>query len=260
MERLADNGGRAKQLAWAIERLTTFIDASQAVHVPPPADVISTGSYRTRSPDDEVVQQWAVVERILTRYLPDWQARIQPPDEYRRPGYRWRDHREAAVLCLAAIQSEAEVQQHLGDASPVMAATGFHPWVWEAARPAWEASLYEDAVDAAARNLNSRLRAKVGRRDIGEADLVAQVFSDKSGDQTNPRLRLPLPAEIAAKTVSSLYGGLIAFRRGLFQAVRNPLAHEAPGAMGITEQEALESLAALSLFARWIDRATVHRG
>lgn len=137
MERVADNGGRAKQLAWAIERLTTFIDASQAVHVPPPADVISTGSYRTRSPDDEVVQQWAVVERILTRYLPDWQARIQPPDEYRRPGYRWRDHREAAVLCLAAIQSEAEVQQHLGDAGPVMTATGFHPWVWEAARPAW---------------------------------------------------------------------------------------------------------------------------
>jgi len=122
------------------------------------------------------------------------------------------------------------------------------------------ASLYEDAVDAAARNLNSRLRAKVGRRDIGEADLVAQVFSDKSGDQTNPRLRLPLTAEIAAKTVSSLYGGLIAFGRGLFQAVRNPLAHEPPGAMGITEQEALESLAALSLFARWIDRATVHRG
>lgn len=257
---MAGDGGKAEQLAWAITRLTTFIDASQAVHVPPPTGVFSTGSYKTRLPDDEVVRHWAVVERILTRYLPDWQARIQPPDDYRRSGYRWRDQREAAVLCPAAIQSEAEVQQHLGDAGPVMTAAELHPWVWEAARPAWEAGLYEDAVDAAARNLNSRLRAKVGRKDIGEADLVAQVFSYKPGDEANPRLRLPLTADVAAKTVSSLYGGIIGFGRGLFQAVRNPLAHEAPGAMGLIEQEALESLAALSLLARWIDRSTVHRG
>jgi uncharacterized protein (TIGR02391 family) len=151
-------------------------------------------------------------------------------------------------------------ERHLADPGPSLTAAQLHPWVWEAARPAWDAGNYEDAVDAAARNLNTRLRTKVGRRDIGEGDLVAQVFSDKVADENNPRLRLSLPEDVGTRTVSSLYGGIIGFGKGLFQAVRNPLAHEAPGAMAITEQEALESLAALSLFARWVDRATVHRG
>jgi hypothetical protein len=115
-------------------------------------------------------------------------------------------------------------------------------------------------VDAAARNLNSRLRSKVGRKDIGEGDLVAHVFSDKPGDETNPRLRLPLPTDVGTKTVSSLYGGISGFGKGLFQAVRNPLAHEAPATMGTTEQEALESLAALSLFpGGWTGRPCTAR-
>jgi hypothetical protein len=148
---------------------------------------------------------------------------------------------------------------HLGDSGPVMTAAGLHPWIWAAARPAWEAGNFEDAVDAAALNLNTRLRAKVGRKDLGEGDLVAQVFTDKPGDETTPRLRLPLPDDVGTKTVTSLHGCIIGFGKGLFQAVRNPLAHEAPGAMALGEQEALESLAALSLFARWVDRATVTR-
>jgi uncharacterized protein (TIGR02391 family) len=250
----------AAPLEWAIQKLSTFIEASSKVRVPSPSGVISGGSYRTNSPDDEVVRQWAVVERILTRYLPDWQARIQEPDGYSRPGYRWRDQREAALLCLAAIEAEAEVQQHLVDTGPVMTAAGLHPWVWEAARPAWSAGNYDDAVDAAARNVNSRLRAKVGRRDIGEGDLVAQAFSDKPGDEQNPRLRLALPDQLGTKTVASIYAGISAYGKGLFQAVRNPLAHEEPGVMALAEQEALECLAAFSLLARWIDRASVQRG
>jgi uncharacterized protein (TIGR02391 family) len=256
---MLDDNSKPDPLAWAIERLRTFINVSDKVHVPPPSGVISGGSYKTTSPDDEVVRQWAVVERILTRYLPDWKTRVQPPDGYSLRGYRWRDQREAATLCLAAIEGQDEVERHLADLGPSLTAAQLHPWVWEAARPAWDAGNYEDAVDAAARNLNTRLRTKVGRRDIGEGDLVAQVFSDKVADENNPRLRLPLLEDVGTKTVSSLYGGIISFGKGLFQAVRNPLAHEAPGAMAMTEQEALESLAALSLFARWVDGATVHR-
>lgn len=255
----APDGPASESLRWATERLTEFIDASSKVHVPPPSGVISGGSYRTKSPDDEVVRQWALVERILARYLPDWTTRVQPPDGYKRPGYRWREQREAAVLCLAAIEAEADVQKHLADTGPLLAAGGMHPWVWEAARPAWEVGNYDDAIDAAARNLNSRLRAKVGRRDIGEGDLIAQVSSEKPGDEANPRLRLQLPDALGAKTVSSIYAGISAFGKGLFQAVRNPLAHEAPDAMVLSEPEALESLAALSLLARWIDRARVQR-
>ncbi|MCC5954214.1 MAG: TIGR02391 family protein [Acidimicrobiia bacterium] len=252
----ADDQG---SLEWATERLRRFVDASSRVLVPPPSGVIGPGSYKTKSPDDLVVEQWAVVERILQHYLPDWQARVQEPDGYDRRGYRWRAQREAALLCLAAIEAEAEIERHLADNGPSMTAAELHPWVWEAAKPAWSAKNFDDAVDAAARNLNSQLRAKVGRRDIGEGDLVAQVFSDKRGDEDQPRLRLAFPQELGTRTTASIYAGISAFGKGLFQAVRNPLAHEAPGATGLGEQDALECLAALSLLARWIDRATVHR-
>ncbi|MER6974400.1 TIGR02391 family protein [Nocardioides sp. NPDC000445] len=43
--------------------------------------------------------------------------------------------------------------------------------------------------------------------------------------------------------------------QGLFSGIRNPLNHV--GADDLTEQEALETLAAWSLFARWVDRAVV---
>jgi hypothetical protein len=71
-------------------------------------------------------------------------------------------------------------------------------------------------------------------------------------------LRVPLPEHTGDKTITALYGGMTAYSTGLYSAVRNPLAHEAPGNGGtITEHEALETLAAFSLLARWIDSATV---
>jgi hypothetical protein len=141
---LGDNS-KPDPLAWAIERLRTFINVSDKVHVPPPPGVISGGSYKTTSPDDEVVRQWAVVERMLARYLPDWKTRVQPPDGYNLRGYRWRDQREAATLCLAVIQGQEEVEQHLADPGPSLTAVQLHPWVWEAAWPAWDAGNYEDS-------------------------------------------------------------------------------------------------------------------
>jgi hypothetical protein len=244
---------------WAVRQLDDFISAAEPRHIPSPPNVLGPGSYKTSEPDDVVIKKWAVVEQILTRYLADWRERIQPGDGYTRRGYRWREQREAAQLCRAQMQAQADVDRFLKDPGPSLAATSMHPWVWDAAKSAWEAGNFDDALDAAARNISSRLRAKVARRDIGEADLASQVFSDKPADETNQRLRLPLDPSLGAKTETSIYAGIIAFGRGLFQAVRNPLAHEAPGAVQLTEQEALESLASFSLLARWIDRSTVHR-
>lgn len=244
---------------WVTEQLVTFLHASEMKHVPPPAGVISGGSYRPSASEDEVLRRWAVVERILQRHLPDWPQRVGPGDGFTYTGYRWRERREAATLCLAGIHAEEELKRHLASPGPSLYAESLHPWVWEAARSAWEAGQFDDAVDAAARNVNSQMRAKTGRKDIGEQDLVAQLFSDKPADAANPRLRLPLAPHLGDKTVASIYAGVLAFGRGLFSAVRNPLAHEAPGATEITEAEALESLAAFSLLARWVDRASVHR-
>lgn len=244
-------------LEWATSRLDEFIAASAIKREP----VGALGSrYTTIAANDEVVLHWAIVEKVLHRYLPDWLDRVQDKDALKaKRGYRWQQRREAAQLCRTLLEHEQAIQTYLTDWSPVLAASSLHEWIWDAAKSAWEAGNYEDAVDAASRNLNSRLRAKVGRKDIGEGDLIAQVFSDKPADETTPRLRLPLAAGLNDKTVANIHGGVIAYGRGLFQAVRNPLAHEATADVEMGEAEALECLAALSLLARWVDRATVHR-
>ncbi|CAD12002.1 hypothetical protein (fragment), partial (plasmid) [Streptomyces coelicolor A3(2)] len=49
--------------------------------------------------------------------------------------------------------------------------------------------------------------------------------------------------------------GAAAFARGVYVAIRNPIAHELGDEL--KEHEALEQLAAFSLLARWVDDATV---
>lgn len=242
---------------WAISRLDEFIAASE-----PRATYggLAGTSYATAVANDEVVRLWVVAEKVLQRYLADWKDRVKPEEVGRaKKGYHWQQQREGAQHCRTLLAHEAELRQYLTDAGPVLAAASLHAWIWDPAKSAWEAENYEDAVDAAARNLNSRLRAKIGRKDIGEGDLIAQAFSDKPADERSPRLRLPLASGLNEKTVANIHGGVIAYGKGLFQAVRNPLAHEATADVEMSEAEAFECLAALSLLARWVDRATVHR-
>ena len=199
------------------------------------------------------------MEQILRRYLPDWQSQLVQSDGYTYHGYRWQSPREGALLCRSRLQALSIVALYLEEPSPTLAAADLHPWIWEAARPSWEASSHSDAVDAAARNLNARIRVKSGRGDLGEGDLIAQLFSLKDADANNPRLRVPLPVDIGNRTSQNIHAGIIEFGKGLYQAVRNPQAHEAPGTIELSEQEALECLAAFSLLARWVDRADVLR-
>ncbi len=57
------------------------------------------------------------------------------------------------------------------------------------------------------------------------------------------------------KTFRSVQRGARMFAEGVFAGIRNPLAHEAEQEM--SEQQALEYLAALSVLARWVDDSTV---
>ena len=47
----------------------------------------------------------------------------------------------------------------------------------------------------------------------------------------------------------------MSFGVGCFQAIRNPVGHLPNEQVELTEQEALERLSSLSLFARWIEEA-----
>ncbi len=243
-------------IAWATARLRQYLHDSKPVLVPSPPNSIGFHSYKPTADATSVAAQEAVLEHILDKYTPAWRTDVAVGKNER---YAFRRTHNASLRCLAVLDARVEMEQHLLDHGPTLEAASLHVWVWAAAKSAWESGQYEDAVDAAARNVNSKLRAKVDRRDIGEGDLLGNVFSQKAGDQANPRLRFTFSASTGESTLRAIYSGIAQYGQGLYAAVRNPLAHEAPGHTALNEYAALECLAAFSLLARWIDRAEVAR-
>ncbi len=138
---------------------------------------------------------------------------------------------------------------------PAPALDDLRPMVWAAAQPQWKAGHLHDAVMAASKAVNAMLESKVGRSDVSEVKLVTEAFSEQAPTASARRLRFrDIEGE---QTRASVTAGVLSFGVGCFKAIRNPLGHLPDDQHEITEQEALEQLAAWSLFARWIERATV---
>ena len=142
-----------------------------------------------------------------------------------------------------------------GPVGPTLAASGFHPWVWDAVANLWDDGHYEPAVHEAAKAVELQTQLKVDRRDLDGKDLYAHAFSTKDPKPGEPRLRFPDidPAE-QPKRWTSAHEGARNLGMGCAQGIRNPQAHPSPD---ITEQEALEQVAALSVLARWVDECDV---
>lgn len=139
--------------------------------------------------------------------------------------------------------------------TPAPALERLHASVWEAAAPQWLAGHLHDAVMAASKAVNALLQTKTGRTDQSETALVQVSFSTNRAPDARPRLRFPdIDSE---KTRDSMTQGAMQFGVGCFLAIRNPLGHLREADHLLTEQEALEQLAAWSLFARWIERADI---
>ena len=99
------------------------------------------------------------------------------------------------------------------------------------------------------------LQTKLGRRDLSDVKLAREAFSEKDPKEGQSRLRFPAITD--EQTQESMRQGVMSFGAGCFQAIRNPVGHLPNEENELTEQEALERLAALSLLARWIDEAEV---
>lgn len=140
------------------------------------------------------------------------------------------------------------------DSPPAPALDQLHPVVWKAADPQWKVHHLHDAVMEAAKAVNAMLEAKVGRSDVSEVKLVTEAFSEKPPAEGEARLRFPEGNE---PTRESMTRGAMHFGMGCFMAIRNPIGHLPHEHHQITEQEALEQLAAWSLLARWIEHADI---
>ena len=233
-------------IEWAIAELDKFI--AQTVMTNASGGNVITYRSRTAAADVDVTKQAQVVEKILDRVIPQWRTEI--------PGSassRWTRHREAAVRAREELLRDAEVRENLGENAPELSAAELHEWVWSGAKSLWQSGHYREAVGGAIKKLNAETQNKVGRRDVSETDLFKQAYSLDSAALGKPRLRRMTPD--ASETYKSVQRGAMAFAEGVLAGIRNPLSHEA--GQELSEQEALEYLAALSVLARWVDGSTV---
>ncbi|MGC0249823.1 TIGR02391 family protein [Pseudactinotalea sp. Z1748] len=233
---------------WAIEKLDDFIKATTVTYVASPPNTIGFHSYRTEAAEDEVVKRAQIVEQILDRVVPSWRSEIKKKDRQ-----KWSVHYEASVRAREALLRADEVRQNLGEDAPELSAAELHAWIWSGARSLWKSGHYREAVEGAIKKLNAETQNKVGRRDASEANLFKQAFSMDAPRVDKSRLRRM--EDDGSDTYKSVQRGAMTLAEGVFAGIRNPLSHEAD--QELSEQEALEYLAALSVLARWVDLATV---
>jgi uncharacterized protein (TIGR02391 family) len=230
-------------LEWVENRLQHFVSMTELVTTSPPYKVPKCGR-------EKAIELAEVVRPIFQRLYPEWQS-----ENSRDPWDEFKAERDAAQRLLSRIASYAEVEKRLGgaDDSPRISAASFHPLIWKAAAAQWSTGHRHEAVLAAAKAVNSHLQTKLGRRDVSEVDLVKQAFSDDNPQPGKPRLRFNSISD--EQTRKSMRRAVMEFGGGCFAAIRNPVGHLQNEEIELTEQTALERLASLSLFARWVDEA-----
>src|ERR1043165_3801356 len=203
---------------WAIAKLKNFLDVAAITYVPDPPGAIGFWTYRLNLPKTEVQAAVQVIEQVLDRVLPGW--RTADWTEPKRQPY-WRE-REAATRAIAQLEAEQELIDNLGTGAPQLDASTMHPWVWGSVQGLWGSGHYRQAVGIAAVAVNAQSQAKLNRKDLSESKLLGDAFSTKDPEPGRPRLRLA-PKE-DSDTWRSRHDGAAAFARGVYAAIRNPIA------------------------------------
>ena len=152
---------------------------------------------------------------------------------------------------IGILEQQDDYQQIFGPAGPTLAAIGLHRWVWDAAASLWDGGHYDSAVHAAYMAVERQTQVSISRLDLDGKALYGQAFSIKEAKPGEQRLRFPdINRTEEPKRWTSAHEGAHNLGMGCAQGIRNPQAHPSPD---LTEQEALEQLAALSVLARWVD-------
>lgn len=235
-------------VAWVTEQLTNFISRTRPENRSNSAVITSRMAPACGRP--EAIARSETIRPILDQLYPEWRSEnaTSRNDEFKA-------ERDACSRLSARIESHEEVRRRLGgaDLSPRLATSGMHPLIWSAARTQWSTGHRHEAVLAAAKAVNSHLQTKLNRRDISETDLIRQALSDQAPTTGRPRLRFNGITD--EQTRSSVRQGVMNFGAGCYGAIRNPVGHLPNEQVELTEQVALEQLAAFSLLVRWLDDA-----
>ncbi|HEX6394026.1 MAG TPA: TIGR02391 family protein [Acidimicrobiales bacterium] len=205
-------------------------------------------------------QEWKVQEQLINQKLPVIERIATTLDDRLKTRIRlsntrgWPHKPKIAVLdeMVGILQGEADADAIFTPKGPGLAAKDLHPWVWNAAVDLWSDGHHREAVQRAATALfDSHLPAKL-ETDGKPLDLINQAFDLEPPAAGKHRLRIPGYSE-GSDSWKNVHNGARFIGMGCLAAIRNLATHD----LHLDEQRALEELAALSLFARWVAEAEV---
>lgn len=158
---------------------------------------------------------------------------------------------------LDALLADAEAAQT--EDLPAFSPALMHPVVWSGAAAHWTSHQYRVAVREAAEGLTVHWKQRLGRNDVDDTVFWQQTLSPGDPELGRPKLRWP--GDPGDKTTKSMRGGVEPLTKslnnlatGLNLTVRNVTTHTRDE---LSEQEAMERLAAYSYLARLLDRCDV---
>lgn len=173
-----------------------------------------------------------------------------------------RDVRSTAATVrgrLRAMLDEAEAGKD--SALPAFAPAQLHEVIWSAAAAHWTAHQRRVAVREAAEGLTIHWKERLGRSGVDGSTFWQQTLSPGAPEPGRPKLIWPGdPGDTTTKNMRAglepLAKGLNALATGLNLTVRNVATHTQAE---LSEQEALERLAAYSYLARMLDACEIVR-
>ena len=226
----------------ALERVREFIRLVDA-------DSRDQEQERARSSLPRLYQMQPLMEAIAREIDPDNAPLLSKKSSFNE--WPIRATEEEIVRLVGILEDREHYRRIFGPAGPTLAANRLHPWVWEAAASLWDGGHYDSAVHAAAKAVERQTQVSISRLDLDGKALYGQAFSTKDPSPGEKRLRFPdINRTEEPKRWTSAHEGAQNLGMGCAQGIRNPQAHPSPD---LTEQEALEQLAALSVLARWVD-------
>jgi uncharacterized protein (TIGR02391 family) len=131
-----------------------------------------------------------------------------------------------------------------------LAARHVHPDVLRYCKAELVQRNYFHAVLEASKSVSAKIRAKTGLQSDG-AQLIDEAFTLK---QNMPPLAFN---GLQTRSERSAHNGYAQFARGVVGAFRNPTAHDPKVEFSLTEEDALDMLATISMIHRRLDQAIV---
>ncbi len=226
-----------------LERLDQYLDSRKRLGT-------SQGWDEVTDHDRWFNERLPLVQSISRKFCPTETAVHKWAMASKVPWIGTRDHLLQVRGLLSQRNEYHEIFTPLG---PNLSAQSLHPWVWDAAKHLWSDGHYRSAVGNAATQLEVMLQSKVARADLSGAKLVGEAFSLSPAEPGKPRLRFD-GIDTASERFRSAHIGAMHLGQGCFEGIRNWAAHSLEEE---DEQTSLEFLAALSVFARWVERAGV---